>query len=134
MALDFPPYADGDGDVEPYAGAANTQYTQDASEGGRSTKMPCAIPGDQLHSPDGPYPQPATSVEPYADKGSDMTARREDSRLAGDVNTARGQRDTSNPHAKVAMTNDSSLDVPGDITPYANEARTCAARRDADGL
>ena len=126
-------HSEGDGNTTPYAGEARTQYAQDPAGGGGSSRMPRAIPGDSLHSTFRGYPQPATSVEPYAAKGSDATARREDSHQVNDRNTNAGQRDGTNPYVKVAFTNDSSLDVPGDLTPYANESRTVATRRDADG-
>lgn len=127
-------YPDGDHNIAPYAGESRTEYAQDPAQRGSSSRAPRAIPADQLHNPaSGALPQTVQSIEPYANKGSDATARREDSYQVGDVNTARGVRDTSNPHTRVAMTDDNSLQVPGDVTPYANEARTVARRRDADG-
>jgi hypothetical protein len=127
-------YPDGDGNIAPYAGSSRTRYTQDPAERGRSSRAPRSIPADQLHNPaSGCLPETVQSIAPYAMKADRDSARREDSHQVDDMNTNRGYRDTSNPHTKVAFTNDSSLDVPGDLTPYANEARTSAARRDADG-
>lgn len=127
-------YPDGDGKIAPYAGSSRTQYAQDPAERGSSSRTPRAIPSDKLHNPaSGCLPETVQSIEPYAQKADRDSARSEDSHQVGDRNTLRGQRETDNPHTKVAFTNDSSLDVPGDPTPYANEARTSAARRDADG-
>lgn len=128
------PYPDGDGRIEPYAGKGGDRYAQDPPERGTSTRSPKGIPMDQLHNPpSGCLPETVQSIEPYAEKAGPMSARSEDSKQLQDANTVRGVRETDNPHTKVAMSNDSSLDMPGSVDPYANEARTVARRRDADG-
>lgn len=118
--------------LNPYAGEARTEYADDPASRGRTTKTPQAIPGDSLHSAFKGYVDTATSVEPYALKPGNQASDETDVQL-NDANTNPGVRDQSNPHVKVAFTNDSSLDVPGDVTPYANEARVTATSRDADG-
>lgn len=115
--------------LTPYAGGE----TGPVVGGRRTSNTPKGIPADDLHNAPSARGRtmPREDIEPYAPKAQGTSASREDSNQVGDENTARGIKggmvDTGQ------MTNNSSLDVPGDLTPYANETRTSAARRDADG-
>ncbi len=114
--------------LSPYAGGDTP-----GASGGHSTKTPRAIPANDLHGPDQGSPGAAIrqDVEGYA-LGSGNTARREDANQLNDRNTNRGQRGAVVETGR--FTDDSSLQVPGSVAPYAGESSTSAARRDADGL
>lgn len=121
--------AEGDGDIAPYAGG-QVEYT---NTGGRSSAGQPGIEADFLHSTYSGYPQPATSVEPYAMDPRNTASDETDEQLR-DTNTARGPRGPVDPEVVVAFTNDSSLDVPGSVEPYAGDPRTIASDRSGEGL
>jgi hypothetical protein len=113
--------------LNPYAGG----QTGPEVSGRSSSRSPRAIPADDLHSPSQAHPMPREDISGYAAKGADTSAGREDSNQLGDTNTARGIKGATVDTGR--FTDESSLQVPGDPSPYANETRTSAARRDADG-
>jgi hypothetical protein len=72
------------------------------------------------------FPDPT----PYAQKGEGNSATKAGGQeQIGAPNTERSTKAAVIPCGE--FTNDSSLDVPGDPTPYANESRNVAAREDS---
>lgn len=130
--------------LSPYAGGE----TSDGDKSSRSTQRTEAIPARDQGKPvswsqnprtgsHGGEPRIRDDIEGYAPKGAGTSASREDSQLVGSRNTARGVRDgvveTVTAKASPFRGDGRDCPYPAEPTPYANESRTSATRRDAEG-